>query len=168
MPSNPTKRRDLPFWEGCAMTPCQGNHESTLHLMTQTPTSLFVYWELTADFLDLAKNSLDDLSPGLCLRLLREEQNGPEIVEELIFADTDVKGRMYFSVLRSYSAYFAELGLSCQSGFFTLLRSTRTLLPPEQPVHYRVDSNNIRPVSIPPSLPFAYSPAENLRQRGER
>lgn len=141
--------------------------ESILHLMVQTPTSLFVYWELTQEFLDLAQSALQETFAGIWLRLVREGKSGPEAVESRYVTELLANGSLYFTDQSPYSTYFAELAVAYHGGFFTLLRSAAALLPPDGRVEEKKEITITSPIVIPPSLPFTYSPTEQQRLRGE-
>lgn len=141
--------------------------ESSLHLMVQTPTSLFVYWEITEEFLALVKSALQEEITGVWLRLLKEGEDSPEVVENRIILEQITNGSLYFTGKKPYSTYFAELAAACHAGLFTLIRSVSVLLPPDSRVEERAEGLIISPLAIPPSLPFAYSPTNLQCGRGE-
>ncbi|MHB1255553.1 MAG: DUF4912 domain-containing protein [Dethiobacteraceae bacterium] len=141
--------------------------ESSLHLMVQTPTSLFVYWEITEEYLDLARSALQEVFTGIWLRLMREGESGHEVVESRYVSEHLTSGSLYFSSKRSYSTYFAELAVAYHGSFFTLLRSVSALLPPDGRVEEKLSNVITSPLIIPPALPFAYSPTNQQYTRGE-
>ncbi|EEG78557.1 DUF4912 domain-containing protein [Dethiobacter alkaliphilus] len=158
------------------MTACQHIRENAMHLMVQTPYTLFAYWDVTPEYLELAKSSLPGEHFGLQIRLVRETAEGAEIADTLSIPSQEIKGRTYFSRQNPYNAYYAELGLSYQGGFFTLLRSapvitppagkaTKHLMPKSTTESHRKDTSGSQ--LVPDSLPFAYSPAENKGSRGD-
>jgi hypothetical protein len=131
----------------------------------QSPFSLFLYWQLTSDYLDMACTSLENVKPGLNLRLISENDHSPELTERRLLTGHVRQGSLYFTQLRPHTAYLAELGLSYHGGFFTLLRSTRTFTPPAGKVESAILSEtNVK--SLPQNLPFVYSPLEK-KGRGE-
>lgn len=149
------------------MPKSQISAESRLHLMVQTPTSLFAYWDITQEFLDLARTALDEEFTGIWFFLIKEGKSGPEAVESRYIAEHLTDGSFYFTDKKPYSTYFAELAVACHGGFFTLLRSASALLPPDGTVEEKTDSIIASPAIIPPALPFAYSPTNQQCTRGE-
>jgi hypothetical protein len=134
---------------------------SSLQLMVQTPGDLFVYWEVSREFLKMARIGLQDSSVQMVLLLYREE-SGQAVQAALVPLDNDLLyGSHYFSRQRPWKTYYAELSLSYQGAFFTLLRSNRVVTPP-----VALGSGEERPSvpfqlqDVPPMLPFAYSPEE--------
>ncbi|MBT9172086.1 MAG: hypothetical protein DDT21_00467 [Syntrophomonadaceae bacterium] len=138
---------------------------SALQLMVQTPGDLFVYWEVSREFLKIARIGLRDSSAQMVLLLYREESGQTEQAA-LVPLDQDLfYGSHYFSRQKPWKTYYAELSLSYKGAFFTLLRSNRVLTPPVE-----LGSGEEKP-SVPvqwqdvtPKLPFAYSPEE---ERGD-
>ncbi|MFW0861486.1 MAG: DUF4912 domain-containing protein [Dethiobacter sp.] len=149
------------------MSKSQISAQSVLHLMVQTPTSLFVYWEITQEFLDLARSALQEEFTGIWLLLMKEGASGPEAVESRFISLHLANGSLYFTGKKPYSVYFAELAVAFHGGFFTLLRSDSALLPPDGRVEEKVESVITSPSVTPPALPFAYSPTNQQCTRGE-
>lgn len=154
------------------MEACQNIQENVLHSMVQTPFSLFVYWDITQEYLALAKNSLLDVQSGLQLRIVRETPKGMETDFSHSITEREHKGSAYFYQLSPYCVYFAELGFFYHGGFFTLLRSLRTLTPPVEKVTSRLLSkcsleNKAKMNVVTKALPFAYSPVEKMSLRGD-
>jgi hypothetical protein len=135
--------------------------------MVQTSTSLFVYWEITQEFLDLARAALHEEFTGLWLRLMREGENGSEEVESRFITTHLTNGSHYFTGKKPYSVYFMELAVAYHGSFFTLLRSVSAFLPPAGRVEEKINSITTSPGITPPALPFAYSPTNLQCTRGE-
>jgi hypothetical protein len=155
------------------MVACQTSHESVLQLMVQTPYTLFAYWDLTNEYLDLARSSLSGVTPELSLRLVRMNHTSTEAVANHTMPDSALRGNYYFTQQRPHSAYFAELGFSSHTGFFTLLRSNQINTPPDGKPTHHVESGSAYdgahstfPEEVPAALPFVYSPEEETK-RGE-
>jgi hypothetical protein len=148
------------------MADCLLMKNNVVNLMVQSPENLFVYWDMCPAFLEMATSQLQDVRPGLYIRLIRVESTGPAIDEVLEVADGEFVGSAYFYGQRPYAVYYAEAGLSYQDGFFTLLRSTTVLTPPDmRPTG--MHSPDYEGMRLPTVLPFAYSPVENEKERGE-
>ena len=141
--------------------------ESCLHLMVQTPTSLFVYWELTEEYLGMARSALQSEFSGISLCLMREGESGSEAVENRFISELLTKGSLYFTGQKPYTTYFTELAVAYHGSFFTLLRSSSVLLPPDGSVVEKTSTKIASQPITPPSLPFAYSPTDLQRLRGE-
>lgn len=141
--------------------------DNRLHLMVQTPTALFVYWEMTEVYLDLARSALQGVLPGIWIYLLRVGEKGVETVASQFIPDLPVRGSFYFTGQKPYSKCFAELTLAYRDSFFTLLRSGTILLPPDSKAEQKLDAAVTWPELITSALPFAYSPTENQSGRGE-
>lgn len=131
-----------------------------LHLMVQSPETLFVYWDMNADYLNMATGELKDVNPGLHLRLLQQSADEPIIIEEFRIPGMLHNGSAYFYDQRPYAAFYAELGLSYHGGYFTLLRSHTVSTPPDQQVSSSFPHTNTKHHTLPPKLPFVYSPEE--------
>lgn len=137
---------------------------STLQLMVQTPTDLFVYWEVSREFLALARTALPEAASGIALLLYRQESEQSDETALVWLDDGQLAGSYYFNRQQPWKIYYAELALSCPGGFFTLLRSNLVVTPPaakeggeRPPVHLPWQA-------VPIKLPFAYSPSEERRE----
>lgn len=131
-----------------------------LHLMVQSPETLFVYWDMNEDYLNMATGELQDVNPGLHLRLLQQSGEESIIIEEFRIPGMLHHGSAYIYGQKSYAAYYAELGLSYHGGYFTLLRSHIISTPPAQQVSSSFPHTNAQHHAVPLKLPFAYSPQE--------
>jgi hypothetical protein len=141
--------------------------ENILHLMVQTPEIVFVYWKLYPDYIEMAKSQILDTSDSLVLRLFqRLAGSEPGEVARRDFSDGSCKGSTYFYGLRPYTTYFTEISLAYQGGNFTLIRSNHVITPPAE----RTASDLIIPPAslgtVPPMVPFTYSPEEIKQKRG--
>lgn len=134
-----------------------------LHLMVQSPETLFCYWDMSTDYLSMATSELIDVNPGLHLRLLQQTANEPLIIEEFGIPGMLHNGSAYFYGQTSFAAYYVELGLSYHGGYFTLLRSHTVSTPPDQQVTSSFPYSKPKHPSLPPTLPFAYSPQERQK-----
>jgi hypothetical protein len=160
------------------MKACQASQESVIYLMVQSPDMLFGYWDAAEDYLTLARNSLNDIAPGLCLRLVHVSQDSSEVVVSQTMPDSSIRGNYYFSGLIPHATYFAELGFSFHGGFFTLLRSNMVHTPPDKkPAHGLEDrfykeygdtyQSAVKTQWLVSPMPFVYSPTENMEEEGE-
>lgn len=134
---------------------------SALQLMVQTPGDLFVYWEVSREYLELARLSLQDASAQMVLLLCREAPGLTETAALVWLDDDPLNGSYYFTGQQPWKTYFAELALSYKGALFTLLRSNKVVTPP-----LAISNGEARPSAPvqwqaePPKLPFAYSPEE--------
>jgi hypothetical protein len=141
-------------------------HESMLHLMVQTPYSLYVYWDMAPAYPDLARVSLEGVKPGLALRLIELQNQQSRTIMQHSLPETPLRGNFYFTGLMPLTPYVAELGFLYANGYFTLLQSGTVITPPDgqmiEPQPYN------EPSRLPGrELPFAYSPVE-AGERGGR
>jgi hypothetical protein len=134
---------------------------SALQLMVQTPGDLFVYWEITKEYLELARHELQGTFAQMLLLLYREEPGQTETAALVRLYAEPLNGSYYFTRQRPWKTYYAELALESKGTVFTLLRSNRVVTPPVTPGSWEA-----RPAvpaqwqDVPPKLPFAYSPEE--------
>ncbi|MDW7650238.1 MAG: DUF4912 domain-containing protein [Bacillota bacterium] len=145
------------------MAKCLLENNNTLHLMVQDPNTLFVYWHISADYLQMATKELQSIHPGLHLRLVEEEYRGSSVSASYQFPQRQYHGSAYFHGQRPFRTYHAELGLTYHGGFFAVLRSETALTPPAGRPGHQPDKDT----ELPALLPFAYSPPEQMRGRGE-
>lgn len=139
------------------------NGENLLVLMVQAPGDIFAYWEISPDFIEMAVQELQGVTPELYLRLYREAAAHAPGLPCHVFPRDLYRGSAYFHGLVPYHAYCAELGLSYGGGFFTLLRSDPAMTPPAKPVPTHKPSQTKASHLIPPLPGFAYSPADIRR-----
>lgn len=139
--------------------------ENKLHLMVQAPETVFVYWKLYPDYIDMAKSQIQETSDSLVLRLFRHWAGGqPEDVAHRNISD--VSGSTYFYGLRPYTTYFTEISLAYQGGNFTLIRSKHVITPPADKTAGDLLISPATPDTVPPMAPFTYSPEEMKKKRG--
>lgn len=148
------------------MAACRVTRENMVHLMVQTPYSLFVYWDISGDYLEMARESLQGVEPGLRIRLLQDAGTGDVPVEDVAVPETMLLGSWYFNGQRPCAVYTAELGFIYHGGFFTLLRTERILTPPSAGVEEKQQARTALKEALP-ILPFTYSPSEKPLPGGE-
>ncbi|MBS4031271.1 MAG: DUF4912 domain-containing protein [Clostridiales bacterium] len=142
------------------------SRENNLYLMVQTPKIVFVYWKLYPDYIEMAKSQIQDTSDSLVLRLFRHlTGRPPEEVARLNISDGSLTGSTYFYGLMPYTTYFTEISLAYQGGNFTLIRSKHVIAPPAEKIAGDYVVTHAFPDTVPPMVPFTYSPEEIKQKR---
>lgn len=133
---------------------------SVLQLMVQTPYDLFVFWEVSREYLALVRAEIEKTTAEMVLRLCREEYGQSAEAAFVCLGDDVLSGARYFSGQMPRRTYYAELMISFRGGYFTLLRSNRVMTPPAVQGMEENPSVTVPWQITPPKLPFAYSPEE--------
>jgi hypothetical protein len=133
---------------------------SALQMMVQTPTDLFVYWQVSREYLALAKTALPESASEIALILYRQEAEQSVETALVWLEDGQLDGTYYFGRQQPWKTYFAELALNCPEGFFTLLRSNMVVTPPVVKERGERPPLQLPWQTVPLKLPFAYSPSE--------
>lgn len=136
---------------------------SVLQLMVQTPCDLFVFWEISREYLALARAEIEGTTAEMVLRLCREEFGQSAEAGAICLGDDALSGSRYFGRQMPRRTYYAELVISFRGGYFTLLRSNRVMTPPSGQETEKSPSVTVQWPAVPPKLPFAYSPEEKMR-----